>query len=254
MKRKALGVWVALMTVGSVNAQMMVLEGVDSSTLTTGNLLDNTGSPGITTNVVEIAGLEISARSGETNQQINALVDSLGIDTDGPDDDSDRFEAGEKMILSFSRDIRINQFDLNHFDDGETFTVAVVGMPAIVIAYADLNNKSTDVFDTNLLVEAHTEMEFYTSGDGVVGIDGIDLTMIEPSSEGVPDLSILNSNGTAFVSVTFTAAAGTNYVLQCRDGLTDSNGWNTVSAPFSANTNCQIETIAGCGFFRAISQ
>ena len=89
---------VGLMTVVSVNAKLINLEGLSSSQITTGNLIDGVRNVSITTNVVEIPGLQITARSGETNQTINALADSLGIDSDGSEDDSSHFEAGEKLV------------------------------------------------------------------------------------------------------------------------------------------------------------
>ena len=63
MKRLALAVGIVLVGFGSVKAQMIVLEGVDSSTITTGNLLDGVDNAGITTNVVEIPGLQIDRKS-----------------------------------------------------------------------------------------------------------------------------------------------------------------------------------------------
>lgn len=45
-------------------ADMIILEGLDTATETTGDLLDGTRNVGITVGVKEIAGLLITARSG----------------------------------------------------------------------------------------------------------------------------------------------------------------------------------------------
>lgn len=100
-----------------------------------------------------------------------------------------------------------------------------------------------------------------TSGSGstyIRNLSGNDLvvngTVIELSSAGVLVLSLATSNGTSAVSAAFNGAAGTNYVFQYRSALSDSNGWNTVSAPFSTNTTLEIETTNHVGFYRAIAQ
>ena len=100
-----------------------------------------------------------------------------------------------------------------------------------------------------------------TSGSGstyIRNLSGDDLvvngTVIELSSAGVLILSLATSNGTSTVSAAFNGVASTNYVFQYRSALTDSNGWNTVSAPFITNTTWEIETTNSTGFYRAIAQ
>ncbi len=102
-----------------------------------------------------------------------------------------------------------------------------------------------------------------TSGSGATylrNLSGDDLvvngTLMEISSGGILTLSLGASNGTSSVSATFSGAGGTNYVLQHRVGLADSNGWNTVSAPFTSNATWEIETTNtnSAGFYRAITQ
>lgn len=74
-----------------------------------------------------------------------------------------------------------------------------------------------------------------------------------PSSES-PTLSLIASNGTGSVSAVFTGVVSTNYVLQHQIDLTDSNGWSTVSSPFTSNATWAIETTNTAGFYRAIIQ
>ncbi len=230
-------------------AQMIVLEGVDGETLTTGDLLDDIDNTGITTNVVEIPGLEITARSGAADQDINVTVDSLGITIFNSGDDTDAFDEGEALILSFNKDIQIHRLDFNQFDVGESITVVIAG-EEIEILYSELTHKGSDYLDTNLVVLADTEIEFYTVGSSTVGLDGIDITVLGSD----PTLSLVFSNGSASVTADFDGGSPTNYVLQYCGDLVDSNGWNTISAPFASNATWQIEATNRCGFYRAMAE
>ena len=186
-----LGVFFAVTSVvGTAYGGMITLEGINTATTTTGDLLDETGYLGITIGVVEIPGLQITARSGSATQTINATAGSLGINADGSADTTDAFEDGESLILSFNQDIRINRFDFNRFDFGETFFVSVGGASDIIINYADLNNKISDLLDTNVVVFANTEIVFSTSGSHVIGLDGLGVEVIpEPAVIGLMGLA-----------------------------------------------------------------
>ncbi len=245
-----MGLTIAVM-MGSAQGQMILLEGVDTETLTTGNLLDGVDHTGISTQVVEIPGLEISARSGAPDQDINVTVSSLGITIFNSGDDTDAFDSGEKIIISFDKDIRINRLDFNQFTTGESITISV-GAETLEIHDLALSNRGSDYLDTNWVVSAHTEIEFYTTGTSTVGLDGMDVTVLEPIHELT--LSLASSNGTASVLAAFNMAASTNYVLQYKGGLMDSNGWSTVSAPFSSNTIWSVETTNHSGFYRVIAE
>ena len=242
---------VVMAVVGAVQAQMIVLEGIDVATVTTGDLLDGADHTGRTNSVVEIAGLEIRARTGGSDQDINVTGASLGITIFGSGDDTDAFEVGEKMILSFNKDIQINRFDFNQFSTDESIMVSIDGI-AFEITDSGLSNRSSDYLDTNLVVSADTEIEFFTTGSSVIGLDGLDVTVLEASSELM--LSLISSNGTASVSATFTGAASTNYILQHLADLTDTNGWVTVSGPFAADSAWNIETTNHSGFYRAVAE
>lgn len=99
-----------------------------------------------------------------------------------------------------------------------------------------------------------------TSGSGATylrNLGGDDLvvngTIIELSSGVVPRLTVGESNGTVSVSAVFDEVGSTGFVLQHRADLTDSNGWNTVSAPFITNAIWNIETTNSTGFYRAMA-
>ncbi len=247
MKKRVLVAWVVFVMGGAAFAQMVFLKGVDTGTLTTGDLLDGADNTGITTNVVEIPGLEITARSGATNQDINVTSGSMGITIFDSGDDTDALEEGEKLILSFSKEIRINRLDFNQFSTGESITVVVDGDAAEIHDLA-LTHRGSDYLDTNWVVSAYAEIEFFTTGNSTVGLDGIDITVLGASSE--PTLSLVSSNGATSVSAAFDEANSTGYILQYRSDLADSNGWNTVSETFTSNAIWIIETTNHAGFFR----
>ena len=251
MKKRVLVAWVVFVMGGAASAQMVFLEGIDSGTLTTGDLLDGADNTGITTNVVEIPGLEITARSGATNQDINVTSGSMGVTIFNSGDDTDALEEGEKLILSFNKEIRINRLDFNQFSTGESITLSIDGN-ATEIHDLELTNRASDYLDTNWVVSAHAEIEFFTTGASTVGLDGIDITVLGASSE--PTLSLVSSNGATTVSAAFDEANSAGYILQHTLDLTDSNGWSTVSAPFASNATWQILTTNSAGFYRAIAQ
>jgi hypothetical protein len=241
-----------LAVVGCVQAQMIDFTAISGDAITTGERIDGVRQLGITTPVVEISGLHLTARSGSATQTINALNASCGIDSDGSGDHSSRLEAGEQLIISFDRDIQINRFDFNHFFSNEVITVAIEGMGDLVIDDEALSNRVSDYLDTNLVVSADTEITFYTISDYDIGLDGLDITVLDPIKEFA--LSVDMTPGNEKVMASFSSEASTNYVLQYRNGLTDSNGWSTASAPFSTNSTWEIETTHTSGFFRAIIQ
>jgi hypothetical protein len=248
MKAAIIAVIFGVMEMGVV-AQTIILEGIDGSTLTTGDLIDEADEIGLTTNVVEIPDLQITARSGAANQDVNSLTQSLGIDSDGGVDDSDAFEDGEQMFLSFNKDLAITQFDFNGVESGEVFRIEVDGA-VLDIAYDDLANKSTDIFNTNLLVTAGQDIGFSVANtNSIIGLDGLTVNVI--AGADVPGLNILSSNGMIYVSALFDGAAVTNHVLQCSTNLA-TNVWTTISGPFTSDTNWIVEATNSAGFYRVI--
>ncbi len=251
MKTLAWVVGVVFVMGGAALAQMIILEG-QSGTLTTGDLLDGADNLGITTHVVEIPELEITARSGATNQDINVTAGSMGITIFNSGDDTDALEAGEKLILSFNKEVQINQLDFNQFSADESITVVIDG-DIIEIHDLELTNRSSDFLDTNLVVAAHAEIEFFTTGTSTVGLDGIDVTVLGTSSSE-PTLLLVSSNGTTTVSAAFEGPTTDSYILQYREDLTDSNGWSNISDPFASNTTWQIMMTNNAGYYRAMAE
>ena len=250
MRRTVLVVGFVVAAYGA-NAQTIVFK-TDTLKPTTGEAIEGTYNLAVSTNVPEITGLLITARTDSPNHEINADSDSLGInDASTSSDKPARFEANEILIISFNQAVEITQFDFRYFDSGETFHVAVDGQPDFLIEYESLSDKISDFINTNLVVAANTAMAFYATGTDQIGLEGIDLNVVGGTGELM--LSFSTSNGTAHVSADFDGAATTNYVLQSCTNLA-SNDWTTVSAPFAFDTDLQIESTNNAGFYRAIAQ
>ena len=164
------------------NAGTIVFEG-SSSTTTTGELFENVSNAWATNQVVEFQGLELRARTDDPSHTLNANNGYFGINSDLVGERADAFDAGEKMVLSFDSPVRIDLLDFNLFDSGEEFTVTVGGQNAAIIAYDDLDNKSSDYigFDPGIIVSANTEIRFFASS-GTIGLDAMGVTVIpEPA-------------------------------------------------------------------------
>ena len=188
MKTKAI-LMMGCVFVTIAQGEIVSFEGLASSETTTGETLDSFRDGGITTQVLEIDNLLISARSGGESQELNATggdEGSFGINTASISDETDAFESGEKLILSFDKDIQISRIDFNRLGSAETFSVAIAGQSTIVVEYDDLAQKQFGWFDTSLMISANTEIEFYTTGTSVVGLDSITMQVIpEPAVLGL---------------------------------------------------------------------
>jgi hypothetical protein len=170
----------------TAGADMVKLEGIDSGTVTTGDLIDGVSSVPLTVSVAEISGLQLTAWSGGSDQVVNTTATSLGINKAAISDDTDALEAGEILLFSFSQPIRINQIDFNGFEDGESFSVSVDGGSALDITYAALANKSSDIYDLSLEIGADTEIALAAGMGSVIGLDGMDIEVIpEPATTGL---------------------------------------------------------------------
>ncbi|QBG47337.1 hypothetical protein EGM51_08025 [Verrucomicrobia bacterium S94] len=236
----------------SVNAESLILHNGGSGFLTTGDLLDEADKTGITTNVVEIPDLKITARSGDAGQKINTTATSLGVTVHGTGDDTDRFEYGESIILSFDKQVQIKAFDMVGFNSNSVFTVAVAGKAPFDITYGDLPNKVVQFYSTNLIVEAHNELTLYVGNtNSVIGLQTIDLDVLDGS--GDLSLSLKTSNDWVNIAAEFNGTAAANYVLQSSTNLA-SNVWNAVSESFSMNTNWTFSATNEAGFYRVVEQ
>lgn len=190
--KKSMAIFAGVVVACASYAEVVVLEGVNGSTVTTGNLLDEFNEVGGTTNVQEIAGLSIIARSGAENQDINVTASSLGIDSDGSADDSDAFEYGESMVVNFNKEISITRFDFNSFDEEDVFVLTIDGVETKVSA-SDLSNKSRDYFDTNIVIPAFADVEFGVEGtNSVVGLDAIELNVVGAQNSPRPESASTN--------------------------------------------------------------
>ncbi|MDZ8117320.1 hypothetical protein [Pontiella agarivorans] len=236
----------------SVRAGTIVLHNGGSEVHTTGDQIDEADHHGLSTNVVEIAGLNLFIQSGATNQNVNALASSMGIDSDGGADDTDRFEFGEHMIFSFDQKVEITKLDMVGFESNSTFIVDVDGQAPFSITYEDLENKTSQFFTTNIVVEAHTDILVSVGNtNSVIGLQSIDLDVLEGS--GNLFLRLETSNDWINIAAEFDGPVTTNYVLQSSTNLA-SNVWNGVSTSFRSDTNWSFNTTRSTEYFRVIEQ
>lgn len=237
----------------SAYAETIVLHSGGSTAVTTGDHIDEADENGIWTNVVEITGLNIFAKSGGPEQDVNALVGSLGIDSDGPDDESGRFEDGESLTLVFDKDVEITRLDFRYFDSNEVMVVSFEGMFDLSVAFTNLTHKNSDYLDTNITASAGTEITFYVgTTNSVIGLDMMDVEVLEDT--GGMMLQLETSNEWIKVSADFNGTeTAANYVLESSTNLT-SNGWSVVSAGFSADTNWVMPAAHPAAYYRAVGE
>jgi hypothetical protein len=158
-------------------------------------LFDNTGSPGTgdnldglssvptTINVPEISGLEMTITAilgSDTGAELNSTATSLGINSDN-DSDTDAFESalGQGFTFRFNQDVSITQLDFTNFESGETISFA-----GSTIAYGDLSNGTTDVYDfsTPLEISANTGITLLATS-GTIGIEAMTASVVpEPAT------------------------------------------------------------------------
>ncbi|MDF7825404.1 hypothetical protein P4B35_15365 [Pontiellaceae bacterium B12227] len=251
MKRSVSTILIIFLLVGITKAETVQFS-TSTNYISTGEAIEGTYDMALQTNVQEIAGLLITARTDATNHQINADSGSLGINNTSTNaDQAARFEAGETLILSFSKDVEITQFDFRYFDAGESFVIASSNQADFVIEYDALTDKGSDFIETNLTVTAGTEITLSVITSGNIGLEAMELSVVGGTGELF--LSMEASNDWINIDVDFDGAAATNYVLQSCSNMV-SNLWNTVSGTFNADTNWNFSTTNQCRFFRVIEQ
>ncbi len=240
----------------AAQTQTIVFEGINVSTSTTGKLLEGVTDAGITSHVVEIPGLLITARSTENNHFLNSNLESFGINAPGGDQaEAELFNHGERMIFSFNKDVKIIRIDFNRFDSGEVFVVVVDGV-SMNISHDVLTERKSDYLDTDIVVNADSMVEFFVADtNSAIGLDSMDVTVLDGSK--TLSLSIVASNGMAYVGADFVdgAATTTHYVLQSSTNLLRSNNsWLNATAAFNTGTNWVLPMDGNLSFYRAISQ
>lgn len=241
---------VAGLVAANVQAETLVFR-MDGAEAVTGDHIDGAGWAGITTNVVEIEGLQITASTGAENQTINGTgsANSMGIKIHGSGH-STRFDQGETMTLSFSKKVNITAFDLVGFDSNAVFVVDITGAPAIQIGEEAL--AAYETYPCDLTLDAGTTLSLSVgNSNSVIGLQAMELAVMEET--GGMSLSLSSSNGMAYVAAGFSETATTNYVLQSCTNLT-SNVWATVSDSFSADTNWSFNASNEVRFYRIIEQ
>ncbi|MDF7807641.1 hypothetical protein P4E94_09345 [Pontiellaceae bacterium B12219] len=254
MMKKASCLAVVGLLAGGATAETVVFKG-SSSGDTTGALLKAVKNNPLTTNVYEIAGLNITARSGSDRHKLNATASSNSfgiddIDVSSPDEHTTRFDFTEHMIVSFDKKLQINAIDFVGFESNSVFVVEVEGQPSHQITEGDLG--SYEVYSTEIVVDPGVEIDFYVGNtNSVIGLQSMDITVLDENGEVY--LSLETSNSMSYISAEFDGASITNYVIQSSTNLA-SNVWNTVSGTFSTDTNMSFTTTPyDVQYFRAIA-
>lgn len=251
MKRSVGTILIAGLLVGITKAETVQFS-TSTNYISTGEAIEGTYNMALQTNVQEIAGLLITARTDATNHQINADSGSLGINNKSTTgDEAARFEAGETLILSFSKEVEITQFDFRYFDAGESFVIASSNQADFIIEYDALTDKGSDFITTNLTVTAETEIYLSAITSGNIGLEAMELSVVGGS--GALFFSFEISNAWINIEADFDGASTTNYVLQSSTNLT-SNVWNSVTGTFNADTNWSFNADKAVEYFRIIEQ
>lgn len=241
---------VALLMVGTARGERILFR-TSTNYVTTGKVLGGAAVSDtmFTTNVQEIAGLEISIRSDTPGSVLWANSRSFGVNAATNTDEVARFELGEKVILSFNKDVEITYFDFRNFESGESFHFAVSNQPVFTIHHDAQDSTRSDYISTNLFIAADTEVGLYVTTTGNVGFEGLDVTVKE--NVAPVSLSLISSNGVPYVLVNVTAATSDAYVLQSSTNLT-TNVWTTISASFAESTNWMVSATNDAAYIRAV--
>lgn len=246
---KKVAILLASCVVATLTYGELVLFRTSTDYVTTGEVIDDVGvsSEFFTTNVQEIAGLEISIRTDNPDHVLWANSRSFGVNAATNTDEAARFESGEKVIMSFNKDIEITYFDLRNFESGESFHFAVSNQPVFTIHHDAQDSTSSDQTSTNLFIAATIPVALYATTTGNVGFEALEITVqedVEPLS-----LFLVLSNGLAHVRAELNGPATTNYVLQSSPDLT-SNAWTTISGPFTSPTSWVLQATNDAAFLR----
>ena len=212
----------------------------------TGLLIDGVKNSPITTNVAEVLGLKITVRSDDVNHELNAVTDGFGINDllDTNMNERVRFNEGEKLVLSFDKDIVITQFDFQFFDDGEHFFVEH-STGVLDITWDDLSHKSSDYIYTNLVVSANSDIGFYVTGSDNIGLQSLNVDVLD--SNQLPFLTLTHSNHLLHLSAEVENPSGKLFLLNSALAL-DTNAWEPINT-FSTSTNWVFTSTNEIHFF-----
>lgn len=156
----------------------MVLEG-DGESQTTGEQFEGVADQWVTHPVLEITGLQMSARTTNSTHKLNANSGEFGIDSSIKDEVPGFFDVGEVMVFYFDKEVEISLLDMNSLGDSDRFVIQIGTDEPIEITYGNLSNKTSGyyTFSTPQRVVKETEIRLYSS-NGSIGMDGIGLQVV----------------------------------------------------------------------------
>ena len=209
---------------------------------TTGEGIEGVHNVPFTTNVAEVIGLKITARSDNQDHEINADSSGMGINNELIGDDQPaRFEVSEKMVLSFDKDIEIKTLDLRFFDTNDLFVVEA-GASLLEITYDLLSHKTHDLIHTNIFISSHTDIQFQLTAGDNVALEALELIVIDSSAS----LSIAASNQWVYVEA--DVVGYDEYELEGANSLLSKN-WHSIDI-FTTSTNWIFQRIDPTYFYR----
>jgi hypothetical protein len=162
-------------------ADFIVLMGGGSGSPTTGDQFEGVANEWATHPVLEIPGLQMSARTTDATHTLNANKDEFGINSDIVGENYEAFDYGEVMELYFDKDVELSLLDFNRFESGDCFVLEVEGSDPLEIENQNLSSGINDTYNfaKALRVSAGTTIRFYVRSDsGAVGMDGIGLQVV----------------------------------------------------------------------------
>lgn len=187
LKRVSLITFFAWSVISPSFADFIVLMGGGSGSPTTGDQFEGVADQWATHPVLEIDGLQMSARTTDATHTLNANKDEFGIDSSIQGEDPGFFDVGEMIVFYFDKEVEISLLDTNSLRDSDRFVIQIGTDEAIEIAYDDLSNKTSGyyTFSTPQRVVKETEIRLYSS-NGSIGMDGIGLQVVpEPMAAGL---------------------------------------------------------------------
>ncbi|MBN2702711.1 MAG: hypothetical protein JXR23_00730 [Pontiellaceae bacterium] len=186
LKRVSSVFFFAFSLISSSFADYMILEGGAAGSPTTGDQFEGVADEWATHSVLEITGLQISARTTDAAHTLNANKEEFGIDSNIVGENSEAFDFGEVMELYFDKDVEFSVLDFNRFETGDCFVLELEGSDPLEIENHNLSSGTYDTYDfaEALRVSAGTTIRFYVRSDsGAIGMDRIGLQVVpEPTA------------------------------------------------------------------------
>ena len=174
----------AIMIVGCVFYAEAATVVFTTDGVSTGDSLDGIGTNLTALSVLEVPGLNLNIAAAIEGHTLNANAGDFGVTSGLGGEVNDRFDFGEAVLMSFDQDVQITLIDFSDFDSGEVFNF-IIGTTTNVIAWSDLSNQISDIFDGiawDVSAGEIIRMEV-AGGTDSLSMDSVDVTVVpEPAT------------------------------------------------------------------------